>query len=113
MGPDGVVVCRDEGGWAVTASQGRSEIYETQDEAVAAARALVQSKGGGLRIQGDDGVVREGYRLGRDPFLSVSAVEGIALVSDARDRAERFDRAGLSPGERREAIIRAHRPRHG
>jgi hypothetical protein len=49
-----------------------------------------------------------GFVIGRAKFAKISAVEGIKLSSSMKKRAAEFDRAGLSPEERRKAIIRAH-----
>jgi len=61
--------------------------------------------------------VQSGYRrsesngviLGRGWFETISAVEGIALSPRAKKRAAEFDRQGLSPEQRRRAIIQAYR----
>ena len=47
--------------------------------------------------------------LGRARFAKISAVEGIALTRDMKERASDFEKRGLSSGERRREIIRAHR----
>lgn len=107
------VVHGNGGGWEVRGERGQSRVYETQSEAVKAARSLVQSKGGELRIQGPNGRIRQAYTIGRDPFLKISAVEGIIPTKAAQHRTKDFDQRGLSPDERREAIIQAHRPRKG
>jgi hypothetical protein len=48
--------------------------------------------------------------LGREAFARISAVEGIRLTDDMRAEFERFDREGLSPAERRRAIIARFTP---
>jgi hypothetical protein len=52
-----------------------------------------------------------GVTVGRAAFSSVSAVEGIRLSHDAQGRFAEFDRKGLSPEQRRAAIIQAHTPK--
>jgi hypothetical protein len=47
--------------------------------------------------------------IGHKAFAKISAVEGITLTAAMKRRAEEFDRMGLSPAERRRAIINAHR----
>ena len=47
-----------------------------------------------------------GFRLGRDRFARISAVEGIALTEEMRATLDGFDREGLSAEERRRAILR-------
>jgi len=47
--------------------------------------------------------------VGRKAFAKISAVEGIRLTPEMKRRAAEFDRKGLSPEERRRAIIAAHR----
>jgi hypothetical protein len=44
--------------------------------------------------------------LGRDAFAKISEVEGIRLTDDMKQAFAEFDRQGLSPAERRRAIIR-------
>ncbi len=51
----------------------------------------------------------KGKRVGRQAFAAISAVEGIRLTSEMKQRAAEFDRKGMSGEERRRAIIRAHR----
>ena len=51
-----------------------------------------------------------GFRLGRDRFARISAVEGISLTEEMRATLERFDREGLSAEERRRAILRRFAP---
>jgi hypothetical protein len=51
---------------------------------------------------------KDGFVVGRAKFAKISAVEGIKLTPSMNKRAAEFDRAGLSPEERRLAIIRAH-----
>ena len=45
------------------------------------------------------------YTLGRRAFAKVSAVEGIALSKKQSDTLSDYDRRGLSPAERRKAIM--------
>jgi hypothetical protein len=52
-----------------------------------------------------------GVTVGHAAFTSVSAVEGICLSRDAQGRFAEFDRKGLSPEQRRTAIIQAHAPK--
>jgi hypothetical protein len=47
--------------------------------------------------------------IGHEAFARISAVEGIKLSPAMKRRAAKFDKQGLSPAERRRAIIRAHR----
>jgi translation elongation factor EF-Tu-like GTPase len=49
------------------------------------------------------------YTIGRTAFAKISAVEGIALTEEARQRTTDFERRRLSPEERRREIIKAHR----
>jgi hypothetical protein len=51
----------------------------------------------------------KGERIGRQAFAAISAVEGIRLTSEMKQRAAEFDHKGRSGEERRRAIIRAHR----
>ena len=50
-----------------------------------------------------------GKVLGRAWGEKINAVEGVTLSRDARTRAAKFDRLGLSPAERRKAITDAYR----
>ena len=52
---------------------------------------------------------RQGEVIGRERFAWISAVEGIRLSGAAKRRAAEAERQGLSPEERRRAIVRAHR----
>jgi hypothetical protein len=47
--------------------------------------------------------------IGRVRFARISAVEGIKPSAAMKKRVARFDRAGLSPAERRREIIKAHK----
>jgi hypothetical protein len=47
--------------------------------------------------------------IGRVRFAKISAVEGIKPSAAMKKRVARFDRAGLSPAERRREIIKAHK----
>lgn len=49
--------------------------------------------------------------LGHEAFTKISAVEGVRLSSEAKARAGVFEQKGLSPKDRRDAIIRAHTPK--
>lgn len=49
------------------------------------------------------------FVIGRERFAKISAVEGIELGARARERQAEFDRQGLSPEERRRAIIAGYR----
>lgn len=48
--------------------------------------------------------------LGRASMAAITAVEGLALSEAGRERQAEFDRAGLTPAERRAAIAKAYRP---
>jgi hypothetical protein len=61
-------------------------------------RVLVHSSAGG-----------DSFTLGRDRFAKISAIEGITPSKEAKARARDFDRRGLTPAERRNAIIDAFR----
>lgn len=50
-----------------------------------------------------------GLVIGRDRFAKISAVEGIELTAIMKERAEEFDRRGLSAEQRVRAILAAHR----
>lgn len=49
------------------------------------------------------------FTLGRESFAQVSAVESIRLSPQAEKRARDFDRHDLSPEQRRQQILDAHR----
>jgi hypothetical protein len=51
-----------------------------------------------------------GFRLGRDRFARISAVEGITLTEEMRATLDHFDREGLSAEERRRAILSRFAP---
>lgn len=92
--------------WAIRSegSSRASGVYDTQAEAIEAARLLVQKGGGALRIHGRDGRVLESLSLGREAAAKISAVEGISLEGEVRRDLEGYDREGLSPEERRRRI---------
>jgi hypothetical protein len=50
-----------------------------------------------------------GATIGRKAFAKISAVEGIRLTPEMKQRAAEFDRKGLSPEERVRAIVATHR----
>jgi hypothetical protein len=50
-----------------------------------------------------------GVVLGHNRFAKISAVEGIVLTRDMKERAAEFDRQGLSAEERRKSIVRTYR----
>lgn len=99
-----------KGGWAVKSGRGgTSSIHGTKDDAVKAAKTLLEAKGGGLVVHTRDGRVgRESFTIGRDTYEKIIAVEGVSPSSDAKRRAREFDRRGLSSEERRSAIIDAY-----
>jgi DUF1009 family protein len=49
------------------------------------------------------------FIIGRDRFLKICAVEGIKPTAAMTKRAEKFQREGLSPAERRREIIKIYR----
>lgn len=64
------VVPADGGGWAVR-GEGNSkatEIFRTQQEAIARGRQIAQNERSELRIHGEDGKFREAWSYGNDPF---------------------------------------------
>ena len=63
------VVPRD-GNWAVrrSGSDKVTRMYETQAEAVRAAREIARNQRTELYIHGRDGLIRERESFGRDPF---------------------------------------------
>lgn len=110
----GQYMLHDAGGWAVRGSAGReTSVHPTQEAAIKAARAQAEAKGGHFVVHRPDGRMREAYSIGRDPFIKISAVEGIAPSGAAQARTREFDSRGLTPAQRREAIIKAHRPTKG
>ena len=50
------------------------------------------------------------FVVGRDRFAHIGAVEGIELNDEMRAAFDQFDREGLSPEERRRAILRRFTP---
>jgi hypothetical protein len=49
------------------------------------------------------------FVVGRSRFAKISAVEGVELTAHMKERRAEFDRQGLSPEERRRAIIASYR----
>lgn len=68
-------------------------------------RASVQQAPAG-RADPPEPKVSDDRVIGRDRFAKISAVEGIQLDDEMKRAFEEFDRQGLSPEERRKAIIR-------
>ncbi len=99
-----------QAGWMVVAGRA-GRLFATQQEAIDAARAVVRRRGGELRIHDPGGRVHASFTIGRDPFGRISAVEGITPTREALARSRDYDRRGLSPAERRAAIIEVHRPK--
>jgi hypothetical protein len=52
----------------------------------------------GARIAG-------GFKIGRESFAAISAIEGLHLTAEMERAFREFDRKGLSADERRKAII--------
>ena len=50
-----------------------------------------------------------GTRIGRQAFAAISAVEGIRLTAEMKQRIAEFDRQGLTTAERVRAIVAIHR----
>jgi hypothetical protein len=48
------------------------------------------------------------FVLGRQHFAKISAIEGIHLTAEMEADFAEFDRLGLSPEERRKAILRKY-----
>jgi hypothetical protein len=48
------------------------------------------------------------FILGREAFAQISAVEGIKLTPEMKKRFAEFDKQGLTPAQRRRAIIKAY-----
>jgi hypothetical protein len=48
---------------------------------------------------------REGEVIGRERFEKISAVEGIRLSDEMKQTFAEFDRRGLTPAQRRRAIL--------
>jgi hypothetical protein len=47
--------------------------------------------------------------LGQKAFASISAVEGLVLTAESRQRLHTLEVAGLSFEERRQAVLRAYK----
>jgi len=102
-------------GWAIAGySSGTTQrSYKTQQEAVAAARKLINAQvGGELVVHGRDGRIRsvDTYALGEDSFDKISAVEGIFLSKEMRRDFSALDREQFSPEKRREWLIAKYGP---
>lgn len=52
-------------------------------------------------------MARKIYTLGRQRFAKISAVEGISLTRKQVDALRDYEERGLSPEERRKAIVAA------
>jgi hypothetical protein len=46
-----------------------------------------------------------GFKIGRESFAAISAIEGLHLTAEMERTFREFDRKGLSADERRQAII--------
>jgi len=60
-------------------------------------------------VSGERKTASRGLTLGSKWGEKISAVEGIKLTAAAERRAADFDRQGLSPAQRRVAILQAYR----
>ncbi len=56
--------------------------------------------------------VRYPYTIGRDSFAKISAVDGIALSHETEEDFREFELRGLSPEQRRKALIRKYGRKH-
>jgi hypothetical protein len=52
--------------------------------------------------------VAKPFILGVEAFAKISAVEGIKLTQEMRKRSAEFDKQGLTPAQRRRAIIKVY-----
>jgi hypothetical protein len=76
-----------------------------------AKRALRPGKPGHRRKNGSTATVARiagGFKIGRESFAAISAIEGLHLTAEMERALREFDRKGLSPEERRRAIIAKH-----
>jgi hypothetical protein len=51
------------------------------------------------------GASRGGFKIGREAFAAISAVEGLRLSAEMEKEFRAFDRKGLTARERRQAIM--------
>jgi hypothetical protein len=54
------------------------------------------------------GAAARPFVLGAEAFAKISAVEGIKLTQEMKKRSAEFDKQGLTPAQRRRAIIKAY-----
>jgi len=54
------------------------------------------------------GTRAKSYTIGRRAFAKISAIEGIRLSEEASEDFREFERKGLSPQDRRQAISRKY-----
>lgn len=110
--PSGAYVVKpDAAGWVVI-SPGNAQlngVYPTREQALQAARSSVQVSGGEIRLMRRNGKIIERFTLGRSTAGVLNALEGIGRSSESRDREQAFDSKGLSPTQRRRAIVEAYR----
>jgi hypothetical protein len=102
-----VYVVRHSQGWAIKKSSSTTATFNTQKEAIAAARITARNLGGGeVHIQSRDGHWRDSsYVLGRESFEKISAIEKIVLSSEMKKDFDDFDRHSLPDHERRRRLI--------
>jgi len=95
--------------WLVRGAGGgrAGKVFSTQAEAERAAQAVVRDTGGHLHVRGADGQARKSFTLGRAAIAKLNAVEGVSLTPAGRSAFKSFDRADLTPDERRVALRKA------
>lgn len=97
------------GGWIFKGSDARdSSVHLLKSKAMGTARSHIEKNGGELRINNKDGRKHSTYTVGREGFGKISAVEGLHPTQDASRRTAEYDRKGMTPEQRRRAIIKAH-----
>ena len=95
-------VVRGENGWVVKRSAANSgtAVYETQAEAIEAARGLLRKSGGELRTEGRDGRFRDSFTVGREYCRRVILRE---TLTNSIDEASPLTSAGKRSPESSEA----------
>jgi hypothetical protein len=71
-------------------------------------RAPGEGKSGPRRKSGSAAAVARmagGFKIGRESFAAISAIEGLHLTAEMERAFREFDRKGLSADERRRLIV--------
>jgi hypothetical protein len=78
---------------------------QRQERPINRERTKKDTGGGKRRVTRRVATSANGFKIGREDFAAISAVEGLDLSDEMRREFRQFDAEGLSASERRKWII--------